>query len=81
MSHESTVTPTTTTGTVKWYSLAKGYGFIESEHEGAGQDIFVHYSDVAGEALVEGESVCFELVDSPKGLKAQNVTRAHRVAC
>ena len=68
-------------GIVKWYSLAKGYGFIESEHDGAAQDIFVHYTDVTGETLVEGESVRFEVVDSPKGLKARNVIRADEAAC
>ncbi len=67
-------------GTVKWYSLAKGYGFIEHEYNGEDQDIFVHYTDVAGEALVEGERVRFEVVDSPKGLKAHHVTRADEAA-
>ncbi len=71
----------TAAGVVKWYSLAKGYGFIESKHDGEDQEVFVHYSDVAGETLMEGESVRFDVVDSPKGLKARNVIRADEVAC
>ena len=64
------------TGKVKWFSNAKGYGFIQAE--GAEKDIFVHYSSIQGDGyrtLKEGEDVEFELVDGPKGPKAENVVR------
>ena len=64
------------TGKVKWFSDAKGYGFIQSDEEAAGADIFVHFSEIAKEGyktLLPGQAVSFELVDSPKGLQAKNV--------
>jgi CspA family cold shock protein len=64
-------------GKVKWFDPKKGFGFIEQE-DGTG-DLFVHYSDVAGEGyrnLKEGERVKFEIADSPKGKKATQVELA-----
>jgi cold shock protein len=64
-----------TTGTVKWFSQEKGYGFIEQE---GGADVFVHHSVIQGsgfKTLNEGERVEFDVIEEPKGLKAQNVTR------
>ncbi|MFQ5691875.1 MAG: cold-shock protein [Nitrospinota bacterium] len=64
------------TGVVKWFNESKGFGFISQED---GPDVFVHYSAIAGDGfktLREGESVEFEIVEDPKGLKAVNVTRA-----
>jgi cold shock protein len=64
------------TGTVKWFNDAKGYGFIE--HEG-GKDLFVHFSAIKMDGfktLVQGEPVEFDLVDGPKGPAAENVSRA-----
>jgi CspA family cold shock protein len=65
------------TGKVKWFSDAKGYGFIQTD-DGAngGKDIFVHYSEIAKEgykSLSQGQAVQFELADTPKGLQAKNV--------
>jgi len=63
-------------GHVKWFDNKKGFGFIANE---GGTDIFVHYSSIQGggfKTLKEGELVEFELVESEKGLKAQNVQRA-----
>jgi CspA family cold shock protein len=63
-------------GKVKWFNNAKGYGFIQSEE--MGEDIFVHHSSIAAEGfrtLNEGEDVEFELVQSPKGFKAEKVVR------
>jgi CspA family cold shock protein len=60
------------TGKVKWFSNAKGYGFIESEVG----DVFVHYSQIQGEGfktLAEGQEVSYELLDGEKGAKATNV--------
>ena len=61
-------------GTVKWFSSAKGYGFIQAD--GSEKDIFVHFSSIRQDgyrSLNEGEAVEFELVEGPKGLKAENV--------
>ena len=63
-------------GIVKWFSDAKGYGFIRAEDKD--EDIFVHYSSVEAEgfrSLSEGDSVEFELIEGDKGLKAEKVTR------
>lgn len=62
-------------GRVKWFSDAKGYGFIQQED---GKDIFVHHSAIEGSGfrtLAEGEEVEFDILDEAKGPKAQNVVR------
>jgi CspA family cold shock protein len=65
-----------TTGTVKWFSSDKGYGFISQED---GPDVFVHFSAIEGGGyrnLVESEVVEFEVTNGPKGLQAAQVRRA-----
>ena len=65
-------------GKVKWFDNKKGFGFIAQD---SGQDIFVHHTAITGggfKTLNEGETVSFELIESGKGLKAQNVQRAHQ---
>ncbi len=67
---------TRTTGTVKWFSNAKGFGFITPEN--GEKDCFVHYSAIEGSGfrtLSEGERVEFEVVQDDKGPAAKNVTR------
>jgi len=63
------------TGTVKWFSRQKGYGFIERE---GGDDVFVHFSALQGEGfrnLEEGDQVEFNVESSPKGPQAANVVK------
>ena len=65
-----------TTGTVKWFNDAKGYGFITRED--GEKDLFVHYSAIKGDgfkSLAEGERVEFDVVDGQKGPAAENVIR------
>jgi CspA family cold shock protein len=62
------------TGTVKWFNDAKGYGFIAPD-EGS-KDLFVHHSSIAGEgfkSLVEGSKVEYDERQGPKGPEATNV--------
>ena len=62
-----------TTGTVKWFNDAKGFGFIEQE---SGADVFAHFSAITGDghkSLVEGQRVEFTVTQGPKGPQAENI--------
>ena len=62
------------TGTVKWFNDAKGYGFIAPED--GSKDVFVHFSNIAGDgfkSLSEGAKVEFEVRQGDKGPEALNV--------
>ncbi|WP_104911847.1 cold-shock protein [Pseudomonas sp. LG1D9] len=62
------------TGTVKWFSDSKGFGFITTD--GGAEDLFVHFSGIVGtgfKTLTEGQKVEFSVIEGPKGKQAVDV--------
>ena len=62
-----------TTGTVKWFNDAKGFGFIKPDD--GSDDVFAHFSAIQMDgfrSLKEGQKVSFEVVAGPKGKQASN---------
>ena len=63
-------------GTIRKVISEKGFGFIDSPESGG--DVFVHYSGIKSDGfktLAEGDEVEFELMQGPKGPKAENVVK------
>jgi CspA family cold shock protein len=63
-------------GTVKWFNNAKGFGFITREE--SDDDVFVHFRSIQGDGyrtLNEGQEVEFTIVEGPKGLQAEDVSK------
>ena len=61
-------------GTVKWFSEQKGYGFITPDD--GGKDLFVHYSNIIGDGfknLQDGQPVQYEAAEGKKGPEATDV--------
>lgn len=62
------------TGTVKWFNEAKGFGFISPD--GGGEDLFAHFSAIQGQGfktLRETQKVSFDITTGPKGKQAANI--------
>lgn len=62
-----------TTGTVKWFNEAKGFGFIAQE---SGPDVFAHFSAIKGtgfKTLAEGQRVSFTVTQGQKGPQAVDI--------
>ena len=62
-------------GTIKWFNRRKGFGFIAND---SGQDVFVHYTQIQGEAdqkLSEGDMVEYEIVPGEIGPRAAKVIK------
>ena len=61
------------TGTVKWFNPTKGFGFISQDE--AGKDVFVHSNELNRVYINEGDNVEFDIVETEKGLSAQNIKK------
>ncbi|SFR50823.1 cold-shock DNA-binding protein family [Marinobacter daqiaonensis] len=61
-------------GTVKWFNVKKGFGFIVRD---SGDEVFVHFRAIRGRGrrvLRQGQTVRFDVVEASKGLQADNVS-------
>ncbi len=64
----------TSTGTVKWFNDAKGFGFITPAN--GGEDLFAHFKEIEGggfKSLAEGQRVEYVEARGPKGMQATKI--------
>lgn len=70
-----------TTGVVKWFNERQGFGFITCS--AVNKDVFIHYKELRGQkgfaVLLEGDTVTFLLVKTPRGWAAENCVRKTNV--
>ena len=66
--------PNRESGTVKWFNVTKGFGFVTRDQ---GDDVFVHFRSIRGtghRSLSEGQRVRFSVTESDKGIQAEDVS-------
>ena len=66
-----------TKGTVKFFDSKRGFGFITAQTENGELDVFAHYSQIQSDgfkSLNEGDKVQFEIMETEKGLQADNIS-------
>jgi len=66
--------PNRESGTVKWFNVTKGFGFVTRDQ---GDDVFVHFRSICGKghrSLLEGQRVRFSVTESDKGIQAEDVS-------
>lgn len=64
-------------GTVKFFDAKKGFGFITAHTDDGDLDVFAHYSQIQSDgfkSLNEGDQVQFEIMETEKGLQADNIS-------
>lgn len=69
--------PNMNNGTVKWFNSSKGFGFITNDS--TGEEVFVHFSGIAGDgykSLEDGQKVTFDTIEGNRGMQAVNVYAA-----
>jgi CspA family cold shock protein len=66
--------PNRESGTVKWFNVTKGFGFVTRDQ---GDDVFVHFRSIRGKghrSLLEGQRVRFSVTESDTGIQAEDVS-------